>query len=102
MPAFSLQRRHRRLDGGRRGLLALIVYGLLPLRASGDRLLPSRPPGLPSPSTGHLVDVVALSDLGKILLGTALGFWLGAKLAELTGDVAGWPGSHWSSPPSTW
>lgn len=69
------------------GLLALIVYGLLPLRMSGDRLLAIAAAGAAVAVVGHLVDVAAIFDPGKILLGAMLGFWLGAKLAELTGDV---------------
>ena len=68
-------------------LLALIVYGLLPLRATGDRLLAFAAVGVLVAIAGHLADLAAIFDLGKILLGATLGFWLGAKLAELTGDV---------------
>jgi len=68
-------------------LLALIVYGLLPLRATGDRLLAFAAVGVLVAAAGHLADLAAIFDLGKILLGATLGFWLGAKLAELTGDV---------------
>jgi len=68
-------------------LLALIVYGLLPLRATGDRLLAFAAVGVLVAVAGHLADLAAIFDLGKILLGATLGFWLGAKLAELTGDV---------------
>jgi len=68
-------------------LLALIVYGLLPLRATGDRLLAFAAVGVLVAAAGHLADLAAIFDLGKILLGATLGFWLGVKLAELTGDV---------------
>jgi hypothetical protein len=68
-------------------LLALIVYGLLPLRTSGDRLLAIAAVGAAVAVLGHVVDIAAIFDLGKIAFGTALGFWLGSKLGELTGDV---------------
>lgn len=68
-------------------LLALIVYGMLPLRTGGTGLLLLAAGGLLVAAAGHVIGLVAVSDLGKIVLGTTLGFWFGSRLAELTDDV---------------
>lgn len=68
-------------------LLAVVVYALLPLRHEPGVLWAIAGGGLATAVIGHLVDVVVLSDAGKVAFGTAVGFLLGAKLAELTRDV---------------
>jgi hypothetical protein len=69
------------------GLVAVVVFALVPLRHDARSLGLLAAGGLAVAVIGHLAGVVVVSDAGKVAFGTAVGFYLGARLAELTRDV---------------
>jgi len=57
-------------------LLALILFGLLPLRRAGQRLLIIAAAALPVAVVASYLEWSSPADLAKILLAAALGFWM--------------------------
>ena len=61
-------------------LLALILFGLLPLRRAGSRLLIIAAAALPVAVVASYLQWMLPADLAKILLAAALGSWMAAQV----------------------
>ncbi len=68
-------------------LLGIMVGAALTARLSTKTMLVVAGVGLACAVLGSALDVVALSDLGKIAFGAGVGYWLGTTLTELTDDL---------------
>ena len=68
-------------------LLGIMVGAALTARLSTRTMLVVAGVGLACAVLGSALDVVALSDLGKIAFGAGVGYWLGTTLTELTDDL---------------
>jgi hypothetical protein len=68
-------------------LLGIMVGVVVTARLSTRTMLVVAGVGLACAVLGTVLDVVALSDLGKIAFGAGLGYWLGTTLTELTDDL---------------
>jgi hypothetical protein len=68
-------------------LLGVMVGVVVTARLSTKTMLIVAGVGLACAALGTALDVVALSDLGKIAFGAGVGYWLGTTLTELTDDL---------------
>ena len=68
-------------------LLGVMVGAAVTARPSTKAMFVVAGIGLACAVAGTVVNVVALSDLGKIAFGAGVGYWLGSSLGELTSDL---------------
>jgi hypothetical protein len=68
-------------------LVGVMVGAVVTTRPSTKTMLVVAGVGLACAVLGTAVNVVGVSDLGKIAFGAGVGYWLGTSLAELTSDL---------------